>query len=217
MAFITSNLIVIVEWQLHVLHVAYSVLQSQSTFRALEMNAGHALRRGITIAERAAGYRAMELILDKFKPLLSDMVVKRYRTCRVGRSKMMIESASAGSRKCNHVFLARFGEELEEHVGSSLLFFKISEWEGLASDLLGEPLVVARWYPEPIERVELRSIMAGEIKTLTVKPSRDADDTRVGVMMVQEIAGLVGLGQRTDGDYMVLGRRLVSTDLMSAD
>ena len=51
----------------------------------------------------------------------------------------------------------------------------------------------------------------------TVKPSRDVDDTRVGVMMVQEIAGLVGLGQRTDGDYMVLGRRLVSTDLMSAD
>ena len=106
-------------------------------------------------------------------------------------------------------------------MGSSLLFFKIIEWEGLESDLLGEP---SKWWwrdgtqSHAIERIELRSILAGEIKTLsTVKPSRDVDDTRVGVMMVQEIAGLVGLGQRTDGDYMVLGRRLVSTDLMSAD
>ena len=198
---------------------------------ALEWGSGHALANTSYQARKAA-WTSLKDLWSNFMPLLADVKVARYRACRVAKAKMCIEATSRNSSKCNHVFLAQFdvgdGEGVEDWVGSLLLFVKILRWEGLPFRLLQEPIAIVRWYPKPEERIHVSSTTVGIVHSLAVQASWAYDDTTVGAMLVKDISGLVGLGDlagctakmgvwELEGWYMVLGRLLVTCDLMSAE
>ena len=177
--------------------------------------------RDATLRSRIRAWADLVKIREKFYPILSYVHVKRFRACKFGVSKMKIEGTShlRSKRKCNHVFLAVFKAEVDEHmeewVGSIILFVKVEKWDGVGRDILEKPLAVVRWYAEPLEVVLSESAKVGKLNALTVQPSWDDNDTEVGVIAVEDMCGLVGLAELDDA-YMVLGRRLVLADMISA-